>query len=98
MRILISFRGLALGLALAAPLAASAHAAIEDTIWRDQADTYQTTQIAQAQIAKGPSAKASDAGSARVNVVRHSQELDGAGLPVNGATGEELPGYTLGGF
>jgi hypothetical protein len=99
MRIITSLRGLALGLALAAPLAASANASIEDTIWRDQANAvYQTTQVAPSRIAKGPSVTASDASPALAIPVQYGAQTNGSGLPVSGTTGEELPGYTLGGF
>jgi hypothetical protein len=110
MRVINSFRAATLGLAMLAPVAAGfaivspAHAAIEDTIWRDEARIAAHTNQAPSQnqnmdVAKGRSTIATDASPALVGPARsNGPQLNGAGEPVNSSTGTELPGFNLGGF
>lgn len=110
MRIITSLRGVALGLALASPLAAGiaatapAQAQIEDTIWRDQARIAAHTAPAPAsdpsrQVASGRSVTASDAAPALVGAAPSNDPMvNGAGVPMNPKTGVALPGFSDGGF
>jgi activator of HSP90 ATPase len=107
MRITASLHGVALAFALAAPLATGiaaftpAQAQIEETIWRDQAriEAHTTRTPAQeSQVAKVPSATATDASGSSTPARSQDALVNGAGVPISPQTGVELPGYNLGGF